>query len=183
MSETTGETTSHVEPQTTTLSSPPRWPSSSPNARPEYQVFAERLHEAMLKNKMNASQVAREVWGTTTDSRGVTVARNRDRIRHYLAGTSYPEPDNLKKLAEAVGLPVEDLTIDRPPTLPSPNTSPVRGSMIDPQVTILSTHHSVCLLQMRKLISLATALKIMELLGQDVVPDITETAPPVPAKA
>jgi transcriptional regulator with XRE-family HTH domain len=66
----------------------------------------------MLKQGLSASEVARRVWGSTKDKRGYDVARNRDRIGHYLAGTSYPEPENLQLLADALGLPIEDLAID-----------------------------------------------------------------------
>lgn len=63
----------------------------------------------MNRNGLTASEVARRVWGTTKDRRGHEVARNRDRIGHYLSGNSYPEAANLAKLAEAVGLNVEEL--------------------------------------------------------------------------
>ena len=76
-----------------------------------YQVFADRLRDAMKRNNLNASEVARRVWGTSKDRRGYTVARNRDRIGHYLSGRSYPEPENLQKLAEAVGLTIEELAM------------------------------------------------------------------------
>ena len=86
-----------------------------PTARPEYAPFATALQQAMLKNKLSASEVARRIWGESTDSRGYAVAKNRDRIGHYLAGTSYPEPKNLAELAKAVGVPVEELEIERRP--------------------------------------------------------------------
>lgn len=72
----------------------------------------------MARNNLSASEVARRVWGTMKDSRGYEVARNRDRIGHYLSGTSYPEQANLEALAQAVGLSVEDLQIERPETGP-----------------------------------------------------------------
>jgi hypothetical protein len=58
------------------------------------QAFAAILRDAMTKAGVNPSEVARRVWGTTKDKRGVNVARNRDRIGHYLNGTSYPAPEN-----------------------------------------------------------------------------------------
>lgn len=82
---------------------------------------------------MNASEVARRVWGTTVDSRGRTVARNRDRIGHYLAGTSYPEPDNLEALAKAVDVSVEALSIERAASTPAPrarNHRPPVGNVL-----------------------------------------------------
>jgi transcriptional regulator with XRE-family HTH domain len=81
-------------------------------SRPEYRPFAEALRAAMLRKDISASDLAREVWGTTRDKRGYEVARNRDRIGHYLNGTSYPEPANLELLAKALDVPVEELAID-----------------------------------------------------------------------
>lgn len=77
-----------------------------------YQPFAERLGAAMQKGGLSAAEVARRIWGTVKDRRGYDVARNRDRIGHYLSGKSYPEPENLTKLAEAVGIPVDQLAMD-----------------------------------------------------------------------
>jgi len=77
----------------------------------------------MERNKLNASEVARRIWGVTKDGRGYDVARNRDRIGAYLAGTSYPEPANLEKLAAAVGVPVEELLIERENPGPKPTRS------------------------------------------------------------
>jgi hypothetical protein len=83
--------------------------------RQEYLPFANALRAAMLKSKLSASEVARRVWGTTKDSRGYEVAKGRDRIGHYLGGLSYPEPGNLAKLAKAVGVSQEELTLERRP--------------------------------------------------------------------
>ena len=74
----------------------------------------------MKRLGLNNSEVARRVWGTTKDKRGYDVARNRDRIGHYLAGASYPEPENLVKLADVIGVPVAELASDKPPTIRTP---------------------------------------------------------------
>src|SRR4051794_31035797 len=66
----------------------------------KYPHFARRLAEAMKQAKLNNSDVARQVWGDAKDGG----ARNRDRIGHYLRGTSHPEPPNLQKLADALGV-------------------------------------------------------------------------------
>jgi hypothetical protein len=83
-------------------------------ARPEYLAFAAVLRAAMERLGLNSSEVARRVWGVTKDTRGYEVAKNRDRIGHYLAGASYPEPGNLVKLADVIGVPVAELAIDKP---------------------------------------------------------------------
>lgn len=80
-----------------------------PEPRPEFEPFARKLRDAMIAKAMTASDVARYIWGEMTDYRGYKVARNRDRIGHYLAGLSLPDPENFKKLAQAVGLTEDEL--------------------------------------------------------------------------
>lgn len=71
--------------------------------------FPERLYQARRAQNWSQSALAREIWGTTTDSRGYTVAKNRDRISAYESGKSFPERENLERLAEVLGYPVEEL--------------------------------------------------------------------------
>jgi hypothetical protein len=82
----------------------------------------------MTQKGVTASDVAREVWGSATDRRGYSVGRNRDRIGHYLAGTSYPEPENLERLAKALDVAVVDLMIERPAGNPTPRARPAPSS-------------------------------------------------------
>ena len=79
-----------------------------------------KLSDAMTAAGMNQSQVAKAVWGTIKDSRGVEVARNRDRIRAYLEGSG-ATPDNFAKVASALGVGVDDLRATPPakPTIPA----------------------------------------------------------------
>lgn len=94
-----------------------------------YASFARALRDAMNRQNLSASEVARRIWGTATDKRGYEVAKNRDRIGHYLAGTSYPEPENLVKLANAVGVPIEDLTVEK-------RAGPRRGPAVDDEMQL-----------------------------------------------
>jgi transcriptional regulator with XRE-family HTH domain len=71
--------------------------------------FPVQLERYMTAKGLSQSQLAREIWGSTTDSRGHSVARNRDRISAYLAGAGLPEPDNLKKIATVLDCTPEDL--------------------------------------------------------------------------
>lgn len=80
-------------------------------SRPELEPFAMRLRQGM--NGRTNSAIAREVFGTIKDSRGYDVAKNRDRIAAYLNGIAYPEPENLQKLADAMGIPIEELQIKK----------------------------------------------------------------------
>lgn len=77
--------------------------------RSEYRVFAEALRAAMDRKGLTASDLARLTWGSTTDSRGYSVAKGRDRIGHYLSGASFPNPGNLDELARALDVTPEDL--------------------------------------------------------------------------
>jgi transcriptional regulator with XRE-family HTH domain len=83
---------------------------------PMRQAFAAALKAAMARQGLTASQLARLVWGTIKDNRGYDVSRGRDRIGHYLRGTSYPDPANLIRLAAALGVPAATLV---PPIVPT----------------------------------------------------------------
>lgn len=82
--------------------------------REDYRAFAEALHEAMNRKRMNASALARAIWGTVKDYRGYDVAKNRDRITFYLQGKSSPRDDTLKEIARVLDVPLEHLESLRP---------------------------------------------------------------------
>jgi transcriptional regulator with XRE-family HTH domain len=114
----------------------------SDNTPRKHQAFADRLDAAMKRGGLTHSEVARRVWGTTKDRRGYDVAKNRDRIGHFLSGKSYPRPDNLLKLAEALGISLDDLaepsalprsamTIP-PPQPPAPPAERANGVQLTP---------------------------------------------------
>lgn len=108
-----------------------------PQQKPNKLHFAKALGEAMRRANLNSSDVARSVWGTMRDKRGYEVARNRDRIGHYLKGVSFPEPENLQRLADAVGCSVEELT-----------ASPVGGESASGQTSRSARHPPGQLLQL-----------------------------------
>jgi hypothetical protein len=76
---------------------------------PDLEKFRTNLAQAMAAKHMTGSDVARAVWGTKIDKHGKTVARNRDRMTHYLAGQGYPRPETVAKLAEVLGIDPRDL--------------------------------------------------------------------------
>jgi transcriptional regulator with XRE-family HTH domain len=79
---------------------PARKPDKSRSAgRPELERFRQALARLMHERGMSASDLARKIWGATQDSRGYSVARNRDRLTHYLAGTGYPSAPVVQKIA------------------------------------------------------------------------------------
>jgi len=128
--------------------------------KPEYQVFAKLLREAMHARKMNASDLARAIWGTTTDPRGYDVARNRDRVGAYLAGTGYPSRETLPKLCEAVGLDPNLVP------LPTRSSAPREFSGTpDVTFTLMTEHPGICSMYIRKMMPVEIGMKIMELLN------------------
>jgi hypothetical protein len=96
------------------------------------------------------------------------VAKNRDRIGHYLAGTSYPEPENLVKLAEALNLPVEELAIDRPVTLlAGAGMSYRERQAADVRFTMLADQPDKARMQFDRVISFETGMRILQMLKEE----------------
>jgi len=140
---------------------PGRHPGRNPRTaveRAALEAFGRRLQARMIERRVNASEVARAVWGTTTDGRGYTVARNRDRMSQYLAGRSTPTPDNLKRIADFLGTTPEDLApdlhaaaIDRTPPELAMHQAPGRPDRVH--------------LRVDKIVPLDVAAKIIALLS------------------
>jgi hypothetical protein len=140
--------------------------------RTEYLPFANALRAAMMKAKLSASEVARRVWGTTKDTRGYEVAKGRDRIGHYLGGLSYPEPGNLAKLARAVGVPTEELTLERrpPPVVREPRGVRETINELTPEdirIVFIGGDPSAVRLVMNQVTHWKIAQKIIALLKED----------------
>ena len=156
-----------------------------PAPNPAYIPFANALRSAMIKQRLTASEIARRVWGTNKDIRGYEVARNRDRIGHYLAGRSYPEAENLKKLAEAVGVAVETLAVNAPAR---PSTREPRGlnpsqagaerengtRSDDMRVFWVGGDFKEARVWLNRVVKTETAMKIVQLLKEDVKDQILD---------
>jgi transcriptional regulator with XRE-family HTH domain len=83
--------------------------NSPPTVEIGQQAFGQRLQQLLDKKGMNYSDLAREVWGSTETKTGYKVAKNRDRISVYIAGKAFPDPRNLKKIADKLGVEVSEL--------------------------------------------------------------------------
>lgn len=155
-----------------------------PPPRPEYVEFGQTVLRALLMKGWNQSDLAKAMWGTTVDSRGYKVARNRDRITHYVKGRAYPEPENLAKLVHHLGLRMEDVAVSKP----------VRGAVRTQhtahnlQVTMLAAEPGKALLYMQKVLPTDLAMAICKMivdaeaaaaaLGDPIDPAIIETEEP-----
>ena len=133
--------------------------TSAPVERMELEGFAKRLHRAMLKKQLSQSDLARQIWGTVTDNRGYEVAKNRDRISVWLRGQATPDPQNLTKCAEVLGLKVEELA-------PDLTASAVERQNPEVQMTAMGGHSDKVYLRINKLVSMAVAAKIVAMIAE-----------------
>jgi transcriptional regulator with XRE-family HTH domain len=133
------------------------------------EAFARRLFELMAERGLSQSDLARKIWGETKDTKGYPVARNRDRIGNYLRGRSYPEQANLKLLAEALEVSVEDI-------IPGANLPPVdqQGlkSTRTPDVTVETLPSKAgepaqALLTVRKVLPMSVVVQVLGLIHQE----------------
>jgi len=134
------------------------------NLRLSLQTFARTLHTRRVELGMSQSDLARAIWGETVDTRGRTVARNRDRISQYEKGASYPEPQNLKLLAEALRISPEELAPD------------LMAASVDrehPRVrfTVVSGHDEYTHLEVNALLPVKLAIEIAALVANAPSPD------------
>jgi transcriptional regulator with XRE-family HTH domain len=123
----------------------------------ELEQFASRLQHLRSLKGWSQSDLAREVWGETTNREGRKVARNRDRISAYEMGKSWPDPHNLMKLVKA---------LDTTPEYLAPS---ITGSTIErqnPEFSMMGIagHADKVLLKVNRLMSMNIATMIIQLL-------------------
>jgi transcriptional regulator with XRE-family HTH domain len=123
--------------------------------------FASNLRRLRLDANLSQSDLARKIWGDTTDSRGYTVARNRDRISYYEAKKAVPEAHTLKVIADVLRVSVEELA----PDLIARETDKQK----DPEISMAMVKDRADLVHLRvnTLCTLALASKIIALLTDE----------------
>lgn len=139
----------------------------TPEAKRQQEDFAEKLQHLMQLRSMSQSDLARQIWGTTKDKRGYEVARNRDRISTYLAGAGIPEPENLKKLAAALGVQVQDL-IDWDTT--KPLTQRAASARVDVHLALAPGQPGMMHLQVNTILPSNVAMEIIMLIEKHRTP-------------
>lgn len=127
--------------------------------RLEVENFARKLHKHMVERGMSQSDLARAAFGTTTDPRGYTVARSRDRISSYLRGASLPDPINLQKIADALGINKEELA-------PDLTASAVERENPELALTAIAGHSDKVLLRVNKLVPLQVAARVISMISE-----------------
>jgi transcriptional regulator with XRE-family HTH domain len=122
----------------------------------ELERFAKKLQAARTKKGWSQSDLARAVWGSHTNQRtGKVGAKNRDRISVYEAGKSFPDPHNLVKIADVLGVSPEAL---------APDITAATMERENPEVAIVA-HGDKVHLKVNKVISFDLASRVMALLN------------------
>jgi transcriptional regulator with XRE-family HTH domain len=140
----------------------------------ETTSFAFALARALSARGMTASALARKVWGNEAAKSG---AKNRQLISQYLLGQVLPRNGTIARLAEALEIPVSELTgsVSAVPAIPSPapGSSPgvTRGSRPGRNTAggnlslIAVAEAGKVRLQVNRVIDQQTALKIFDMLS------------------
>lgn len=114
------------------------------------QEFGKRLYSLMLAKSWNQSELGRQS------------GLPRDSISTYVRGRSLPTPQNLEALAKAFGVESTELL---------PNYMEAALDADIPSLEMKSGDHGMSWLRVNRLVSTATAIKIVELLENDRVLD------------
>ena len=116
------------------------------------EEFGRRLYNLMIQKGWRQSELARQA------------GLSRDSVSTYVRGISFPEPANLTKLADALG--VEETAL-----LPNNVHAAISTDTPSMELRTSSGDPRVAWLKVNRLVSTATALKIAELLGEDKLPE------------
>lgn len=123
------------------------------------QAFGRRLQQLLDQKGWNYSDLARAVWGKTTTASGYEVAKNRDRISVYISGKAFPDPRNLKRIADTLGVEISELAPEH-----------VGNTMIEQphpaySITKIQGESDNVFLRVNKIVPETVAAKIMFLLA------------------
>jgi transcriptional regulator with XRE-family HTH domain len=124
------------------------------------RLFKDKLRELRIDKGLSQSDLAKALWGTTTDGRGYDVARNRSRISSYEKGDSVPDKHNLRKLSQVLGVTDDELAPDLAQRVLDQAEAAIQMKMI-------AGRPDQVRLTLDTLCSLATATKIISLLTAD----------------
>jgi transcriptional regulator with XRE-family HTH domain len=129
----------------------------------ETTSFAFALARALERRGMTASDLARKVWGNEATKSG---AKNRQLISQYLAGQVLPQSGTIARLAEALEIPVSELTGSVSPLPAIPGSRPGRNTAGTGNLSLtLVAEAGKVRLQVNRVIDQQTALKIFDMLS------------------
>ena len=123
--------------------------------------FPHRLYRLRAHRGMSQSDVARAIWGETTDNRGYVVAKNRDRISAYEGGRSVPEKTTLEALAELFGVSLAELA----PDLVLTGRGTLGGGAPEPNLSVSVVPGTMdAELRVNMIVPIGVAVKVVEML-------------------
>lgn len=127
----------------------------------ETETLGTKLHRALLERNWSQSDFCRKLWPgeTIIDSRGYTAPKGRDRVSAWLADKNTPQPQQLQRIAEVLGMPAEELA---PGGLSSVNERETPAL----QISVLTGAPDRCMVRVNKLLPLSVALEIARLVEQ-----------------
>jgi transcriptional regulator with XRE-family HTH domain len=134
-------------------------PIRTPLEKLELSEFSKRLTDLMARRGLSQSDVARAIWGTTTDGRGREVARNRDRLSHYVRGSQMPEPKTMSALAKVLGVEMADLN-------PALDRDAAGRGAEQPLLTMVGGRTDMAVLSINRMVPLKLAVQILQLLSE-----------------
>lgn len=112
------------------------------------QDFGRRVYALMLRNNWKQADLARRA--------GIP----RDAVSKYINGKIFPTRVNLEALAKAFDVTAEEL-------LPNSAENSIDADVSDIEMKVSSTSPKVAWLRVNRLVTTATAVKIVELLNAD----------------
>ncbi len=112
------------------------------------EQFGRRLYKLMIAKGWRQSELARQA------------GLGRDAISTYVTGRSFPTPINAKKLADALGVTVEEL-------LPNVTENAIAQNRPDFEMKTSAGDPSRAWIKLDRAVSLTTAVKIAELISKD----------------
>lgn len=116
------------------------------------QDFGRRLYKLMIAKGWTQSELSRQA--------GIA----RDSVSTYVRGVSLPEPLNLERLAKALGVTAVEL-------LPNHVEAAIEEDHPSLELKVSTANSAVSWLRVNRLVTTATAMKVLDLLHSDVLPD------------
>jgi transcriptional regulator with XRE-family HTH domain len=138
-------------------------PASAPRELSKIE-FGRRLNQLLLERDWTQSDLARQAFGETTDTRGYKVPKNREVISSIINGKSFPSPLNLRRIAKALGMEEDKL-------LPNVKKMAIDAEKERPafEFKVATGHPNEGWLQINQLVSYDTFVKIAALLKGDKI--------------
>lgn len=96
--------------------------------KPTPHEFGQRLKAILADKEKTSSELAAKIWERQRNAKGALVAKGRDRLSVWINGKSFPNGENLAKLAKALNVPISDLAPEA--EIEAANRAPPKGSLI-----------------------------------------------------